>query len=82
VLDFYREWLGQHRGRLEALGIRSVPAAIRKIDQERRSMIARAELVQLPFVARALGAGSLWLSGGYRYFYGWKSAIRDLGRRA
>lgn len=79
LLDLYEKWLRANASRLE--GAR-VAAALSALDVERRSYRARAALVRRPVPSRLAGAARLWLGGGYRYFHGWKSALRDVARGA
>ena len=80
LLDLYEHWLADHRYALEGLGIASTPEAIQRVDRERRSLRARADLARQSFPARLRSVAALWLGGGYRYFHGWKSALRDVVR--
>jgi hypothetical protein len=81
VLDLYQEWLTAHLGDIEGIGVYGVEGAIAELTLERRCHEGRAALVQLPLPQRVPRIWRLWASGGYRYFCGWKSAIRDLTRR-
>jgi glycosyltransferase involved in cell wall biosynthesis len=78
VLQLYERWLAEHRPQLNAIG--SVSEALGKLHREARSIGRRVELNRSSFPRRLVGAVSLWLAGGYRYFNGWKSAFRDLTR--
>jgi glycosyltransferase involved in cell wall biosynthesis len=80
VLHLYRTWLLDHRRRLEERGIRRCDAALEALERERSSLEARAELVGLPLAQRLPKIWHLWRRGGYRFFYGWKSAVRDVSR--
>lgn len=82
VLDAYCDWLREHRGEVESAGIGTVAQAIASFEAERRGLLLREQLVRKPLPRRILAITSLWRSGGYRYFYGWKSAVRDLARSA
>lgn len=80
VLDLYDRWLIEHRSKVA--GTTSVSTALAEIDRERRSLKTRSALVHRPILTRAPAAAKLWLSGGYTYFNGWKSAVRDITRKA
>jgi glycosyltransferase involved in cell wall biosynthesis len=82
ALDLYVDWLTANRSRVEALGIRRVDQALQTLNQEKCSLAERAALASLPIRQRLPRVWKLWLGGGYRYFYGWKSALRDLSRSA
>lgn len=81
VLDLYDGWLRDHRDTLIALG-GDVRGALAAVARERAAQDARCTLVAQPLPRRAWGAAILWLRGGYDYFYGWKSALRDMARKA
>ena len=80
ALDVYREWLTVNRSRLEEFGIDHVDDALQALEQEKLSRAARAALVHLPLGNRLPRIWRLWRRGGYKFFYGWKSALRDVTR--
>lgn len=82
VLDLYRRWLEQQRGPIEAAGISGWSKAMAEVARERASLTARIALTKAPLHRRLSRIAALFLSGGYSYFYGWKSAVRDLVRSA
>lgn len=81
VLDLYARWIHDHRDALTILG-GDVPAASVAMAHERAAHDARCTLVTRSLPGRAWGVASLWRKGGYIYFYGWKSALRDVVRSA
>ena len=81
VIDLYLAWLVGKHAEIAAAGGQA-DRALAEVARERRSLEARIALVQKPLPLRAFFAARLLASGGYRYFYGWKSALRDLGRSA
>ena len=82
VLELYEEWLAAHSRDIEAMGIGRVRSALTAIGREKDSLETRAALVCLPLSSRIPRIWQLWRLGGYCYFYGWKSALRDLTRAA
>ena len=82
VIDLYADWLSRHRQRLEAAGIGTVDRALAAIAREKSSNEARIRLVQTALPARLPMIARLLAKGGYGYFYGWKSAVRDIVRSA
>jgi len=80
VLELYRRWLKEHRSDLSGLG--SVSQAFAKLDHHASSISRRVEISRARLHRRPAAILSLCLSGGYRYFNGWKSALRDLTRAA
>ena len=82
VLDLYADWLSRHRQRLEAAGIGTVGRALAAISREKSSNEARIRLVRTALPARLPMIARLLAKGGYGYFYGWKSAVRDIVRSA
>lgn len=82
VLELYEEWLTANRSRLEAIGVNGIEPALNTLGGEKRSLAARSALVRLPLLNRILSIWQLWRRGGYRHFYGWKSALRDVSRGA
>jgi glycosyltransferase involved in cell wall biosynthesis len=80
ILNGYERWVSGNRRRLATLPGADVEGALQRIEHERLSHQARIELtawplrMRLPAIARLLGRG------GYGYFFGWKSAIRDVVR--
>lgn len=82
VLNFYQDWLTKNRSRLEAVGISRIDQAQQALNRQKSSVAARAALVCLPIPRRLPRLWKLWRGGGYQYFHGWKSALRDLIRHA
>jgi hypothetical protein len=80
VLASYEHWLEAHRDELLKAGITAVDLARSKLDRERRSLSARIALSGYPLLRRLPAIAFLWAGGGYSYFQGWKSAIRDATR--
>lgn len=81
VLNVYSAWIHEHRDALARLG-GNVTNASTGIERERVAYAARCMLVVRSLPQRIWGAVSLWRKGGYTYFYGWKSALRDMMRSA
>jgi glycosyltransferase involved in cell wall biosynthesis len=79
VLALYQSWLAARRPALEAAG-GAVGAALAEVAREKGSLEARIDLVQKPLPLRLALIAALLARGGYRYFYGWKSALRDIAR--
>jgi hypothetical protein len=82
ILDIYADWLLANRLAVESAGIGDVEAALGAIAHERESHAARIALTKAPLVRRLPLIARLLGRGGYRYFYGWKSAARDIVRSA
>jgi glycosyltransferase involved in cell wall biosynthesis len=80
ILDGFERWIRTNRMRIEAAGIMSSDEALASVADERRGMTRRSALATRPFLPRAAGVIGMWASGDYRYFNGWKSAVRDLTR--
>jgi glycosyltransferase involved in cell wall biosynthesis len=80
VLELYEMWLAANRSRLEGIGVNRVDHAVQALNAEKRSLEARAALVRQPLARRIPQIWQLWRRGGYGYFYGWKSALRDISR--
>ncbi|MGE5722257.1 MAG: glycosyltransferase family 2 protein [Sphingomonadales bacterium] len=80
LLDVYTEWLGANRPKLERQGITGVDRALAAIDHERASLAARTSLTRMALPRRIPRIAALLGRGGYRYFHGWKSALRDIVR--
>jgi glycosyltransferase involved in cell wall biosynthesis len=80
VLSLYKSWLSQNVPTVEALNPVALNRALDAIDHEMLSMRNRAALASLPRPRRIGKIWDLWRHGGYRYFYGWKSIVRDFVR--
>lgn len=80
ILDTYRGWLEQNRDALNEQRLGDTEAALRRIEAERRSHAARIALVRKPLLPRLMAILALLSTGGYRYFFGWKSAASDVVR--
>ena len=79
LLDAYERWIREKRDGIAACGGK-VEAALRSIEHERGSYAARIALTGEPLPRRLLAIAGLLRRGGYRYFFGWKSAARDIVR--
>jgi hypothetical protein len=79
VLDVYEAWLRQNAEPIVALG-GNLHEALASIAHERESHTMRIALTGKQLPKRVWTIASLLRKGGYRYFYGWKSAARDLVR--
>jgi glycosyltransferase involved in cell wall biosynthesis len=79
VLDAYERWIRENRDGIAACG-GDAEAAFRSIAHERSSHAARIALTGEPLPRRLLRIAGLLRHGGYRYFFGWKSAVRDIVR--
>jgi hypothetical protein len=79
VLNAYERWIQTNRAKIEACA-GDAEAALRSIYHERNSHEARIALTCRPLAQRLLGIARLLRRGGYSYFYGWKSAARDIVR--
>jgi len=53
-------------------------AALDRLREQRQAMLARQRIAEVAPARRAGQVWSLWRSGGYRHFSGWKSALKDL----
>jgi len=82
VLQLFEDCLRSRRHAIERKAMGDVEAALNAIELERRSLKARSALVRLPAIRRPGPIRRLWMQGGYAYFHGWKSALRDLVRGA
>ncbi len=82
LLNFFRYWLLANRALLEREDLGCVGDALDSFARESASLEARSALVCMPAHWRFVAIIRLFAGGGYRYFYGWKSAIRDSFRRA
>ena len=80
VLELYERWLTANRSSIEAFGIASLDGAFARIAHEKVGLTDRSRLTQLPLHRRPRLIWKLWWSGGYRYFHGWRSMLRDLTR--
>lgn len=82
VLQIYQDWLFANAAALGVAGITGAARALAELARERRSLEARIRLVQTPLHRRLPMIARLLAEGGYGYFYGWKSAVRDVVRSA
>lgn len=80
LLDVYARWLVANRSVLHDAAIGDVDRALTAIARERISHERRIVLTGQPLPMRLPKIVRLLISGGYRYFYGWKSAVRDVVR--
>lgn len=80
LLQLYRRWIDEHAQQLAKTGIGDSAHARGAISHEQESIAARIALTAMPLPRRVRQIAELWLNGGYRYFFGWKSAARDLVR--
>lgn len=78
--DLY-EWLQDKRQAFIDSGIASAQRIDAVIAQERdrdESLTARAQLLAMHRIRRVVPVFLLLMRGGYKYFNGWKSAIKDI----
>lgn len=80
LLDHYQSWLLGKEAQILGLGISSLPLALKRVADERASLLARIRLTHEPLPRRVALISRMLLEGRYAYFYGWKSALRDLVR--
>jgi hypothetical protein len=59
---------------------KSLPNAIAKLQREKMFVQARVSLLNKPRWVRAPFALIFWLRGGYHFFGGWKSLVKDIAR--
>jgi hypothetical protein len=74
-------WLLESRDRLVAQGVISAERIGAVIEEERcrvECFHARSALLSMTGGRRCQAVFSLYRQGGYRYFSGWKSAVKDL----
>jgi glycosyltransferase involved in cell wall biosynthesis len=81
TLDLYETWLRAHGDAMTALR-GDLPLALARLARERAAHQARCALAVKPLPQRAWAAAALWRQGGYDYFNGWISALRDITRSA
>ena len=66
---------------LNSLGMAECQAvAVGELKSHIESLDLRIQSVGLPRLKRWQPVLALWLKGGYRHFFGWKSAVKDLVR--
>jgi glycosyltransferase involved in cell wall biosynthesis len=81
TLDLYESWLRDHQEAVASFH-GDLTKAFAKLDRERTAHRARCALAVQPLPRRAWAAVTLWRRGGYAYFNGWISALRDVTRSA
>lgn len=82
LMDVYLDWLSAYRTMLEQVGIGDVDRAVQTVQHERASHERRIALTRKRLFGRLSGVYGLLRDGGYRYFWGWKSALHDIVRPA
>jgi glycosyltransferase involved in cell wall biosynthesis len=81
LLDLYRDRLEQRRADLVRLGLGEAAARAEVgFAERRRALLYRIDAMSRPRWRRWPGILSHWGRGGYRYFSGWKSALKDCVR--
>lgn len=80
LLDILNERFSEQISNYNRLQINELnySLALERIAHEKKSTSARLELLKLKRRYRFNQIIDLWQKGGYRYFTGWKSLIRDL----
>ncbi|TFI59898.1 glycosyltransferase [Sphingomonas parva] len=79
LLGFYTHWLQERQDLLAEQGI-GIDRAMKRVEHERESLERRIALTRSPLLRRVPQIARMLLEGRYRYFYGWKSALRDVVR--
>ena len=73
-----REWIDFRKNDMAALGLeRKIAPFIQELDDEERDIRDRVALSGTTRLRRIPRVLSFWMSGRYRRFSGWKSAVKD-----
>jgi glycosyltransferase involved in cell wall biosynthesis len=80
ALNYYEQWITCERSALNALGVFTADRALAAVREERRCLAERIALTKAPLSQRLVKVARLYSQGGYDYFHGWKSALRDISR--
>ncbi|WP_242672903.1 glycosyltransferase family 2 protein [Azotobacter chroococcum] len=81
TIDLCIERIRQRAAALESMNL-ALPArgAIKAFEKRKSALERRAQIVSRSPWRRPAALVSFWLSGGYRNFAGWKSALKDMVR--
>ncbi|SCX98200.1 Glycosyltransferase involved in cell wall bisynthesis [Thiohalorhabdus denitrificans] len=80
-LEPYQEHLnGRRKDFVEFFWDKTLDEALDRMKEKRESLDHRITIVSLPRWRRCFPLYAFWVSGGYRYMSGWKSALKDLIR--
>jgi glycosyltransferase involved in cell wall biosynthesis len=81
TIDLCIERIRQRAAALESMNlVPSARDAIKAFEKRKSALERRAQIVSSPPWRRPAALVSFWLSGGYRNFAGWKSALKDMVR--